>query len=390
MIKKMIVSILMAIVLCFGAYIAGTLFLISQNMTTSHNALALLQTSDVDAPPIKEPEVPNTLPDDFYVMLLGVDSDENRINGDEAGEFEGAFRSDTIIVAHINLLTKKISLLSLERDIKTEIYGYGEDTTYKLNAAYLLGGEPLMREQAEELLNPNWSPTVIEIPYYAVVDMDGMMEIIDSVGGIDVDVEDAFWDPQLQEGLDQGGWQHLDGHDAVMYCRSRYAWDDGDFARGRHQRQVLQALANKLMSNSDPFALLGAAETISNHVASNMPMEQIFEVASKLRGIDTAHDIYSMMTPTNSIDIDGQSFQELSEAAWKIVLEQFIMNEDPAYAASQLDAMGIMTGGIDYTAPPEPEEPAEPQPADPVSDIEAAERAIANGVATDVTNGPNT
>ena len=390
MIKKMIVSILMAIVLCFGAYIAGTLFLISQNMTTSHNALALLQTSDVDAPPIKEPEIPNTLPDDFYVMLLGVDSDENRINGDEAGEFEGAFRSDTIIVAHINLLTKKISLLSLERDIKTEIYGYGYDTTYKLNAAYLLGGEPLMREQAEELLNPNWSSTVIEIPYYAVVDMDGMMEIIDSVGGIDVDVEDAFWDPQLQEGLDQGGWQHLDGHDAVMYCRSRYAWDDGDFARGRHQRQVLQALANKLMSNSDPFALLGAAETISNHVASNMPMEQIFEVASKLRGIDTAQDIYSMMTPTNSIDIDGQSFQELSEAAWKIVLEQFIMNEDPAYAASQLDAMGIMTGGIDYTAPPEPEEPAEPQPADPVSDIEAAERAIANGVATDVTNGPTT
>ena len=383
MAKKMIVSVLMAIVLCFGAYVGGTLLLISQNMTTSHNALALLQVSDADAPPIKEPEIPNTLPNDFYVMLLGVDSDENRANGDEAAYFEGAFRSDTIIVAHVNLLTKKVSLLSLERDIKTEIYGYGNDTTYKLNAAYLLGGEPLMREQAEELLNPSWSNTVISIPYYAVVDMDGMMEIIDSVGGIDVDVEDAFWDPQLQEGLDQGGWQHLNGHDAVMYCRSRYAWDDGDFARGRHQRQVLQALASKLMSSNDLFALMNAAETISHHIVTNMPISQIFEVASKLRGINTATDIYSMMTPTNSIDIDGQSFQELSTSAWQIVLEQFIANEDPAYAASQLDAMGIMSGGIDYTPPPAPEVTENV----PANDIEAAERAIANGTATNVTNG---
>ena len=148
--KKMIVSVLMAIVLCFGAYVGGTLLLISQNMTTSHNALALLQVSDADAPPIKEPEIPNTLPNDFYVMLLGVDSDENRANGDEAAYFEGAFRSDTIIVAHVNLLTKKVSLLSLERDIKTEIYGYGNDTTYKLNAAYAYEGPDRAVHDVEE------------------------------------------------------------------------------------------------------------------------------------------------------------------------------------------------------------------------------------------------
>lgn len=316
---KVFAGLVPAIIICILCFIGGSIAHIMANMTTSESAQALQQVGFEN----KAPEVPNDLPSDFYMLLLGVDSSEQRENGEEAQFFNGSFRSDTIIVAHVDLEQKKVALCSLERDIKTVIDGYEDDGYNKLNAAYALGGVDLMKEEAEDLIGE-------PIPYYAIVDMDGLTQMIDAFGGVEIDVERAFWDTQLEDGIDQGGVQLLNGQQAVLYSRSRYAWDEGDFARARHQRDVLKALANRILTSSDDlFALYGAAEDISTRIATNFTFPQIFELAAKMKGMDTSVDIYSMMTPTVGEMLNGVSYQVMDEEAWEEMLYDFKNMIDP-------------------------------------------------------------
>lgn len=361
---KILVSTVLAALIGIGGFTAATLFQINHNMTTSDTAQALFQTVAADREQPKEPERVETLPSDFYMLLLGVDSDENRETGDEAILYDGTFRSDSIILAHVNTTSKDVSLCSFERDIETIIDGYEENGYYKLNAAYALGGVDLMKTEVKELAG-------VDIPFHAVVDMDGLVEIIDSIGGIDVDVEDAFYDYQLQDGIDQGGLQHLDGHQAIVYCRSRYAWDDGDFARARHQREVLQAMAHKLMQDADLLTLYNAANTISQHVATNMDLGQIYELAEKMKGFDAENHMYSMMTPTISSYDGDQYYEELDEISWQAILKVFIDND-----GGELEEK--LAGNVN----------AEPTNGNVSgrSDLEVAEDVISSGQARNVTD----
>lgn len=328
---KAIFAAIFACVLAAGLYVACSFSSIMFNMTASPNAMALAQIPAGAAPAASDSVAPaaptysDTLPEDFYIMLLGVDSSENRKNGDEAELYEGdAFRSDTIMLAHVNTNTKKISLCSFHRDIETDIDGYGPG--YKLNAAYALGGAPLMQRELEELTGLKSG----DIPYYAIVDMDGLRSIIDSVGGVEVDVEAPFHDDFLNDGIDKAGVQNLNGEKALVYARSRHAWDDmgygdGDRVRARHQRDVLKALAKKF-SGQDMFSLLNSAETISHFVSTNLSASQIFELAGKMHDINAERDIYSMMTPTTSDYIDETYYENIDEAQWKYVLKDLKSN----------------------------------------------------------------
>lgn len=316
---KVLAGIVPAAMICVLCFIGGSIAHIMANMTTSDTAQALQQVGFEQ----KQPDIPDSLPSDFYMLLLGVDSSEQRENGEEAQFFNGSFRSDTIIVAHVDLEDKKVALCSLERDIKTIIDGYEDDGYNKLNAAYALGGVDLMREEAEDLVG-------VPIPYYAIVDMDGLTEMIDAFGGIDIDVEREFWDTQLNDGIAQGGMQHLNGQQAVLYSRSRYVWDEGDFARARHQRDVLKSLASKILASGDDLlSLYSAAETISTRIATNFTFPDLFEIAAKMRGMDASKDIYSMMTPTVGEYTNGVSYQILDEEKWDTMLEDFKNMVDP-------------------------------------------------------------
>lgn len=329
---KTITSTLLAVAVCVAAIFGGMIASLMHNMTGSSSAIALAQIGE------REPEVTDTLPNDFYMLLLGVDSSESRESGAESSLYNGSFRSDTIIVAHVNLQKQAVSLCSLERDIKTVINGYEKDGYYKLNAAYAFGGVTLMKEEAEEL-------TGLNIPYYAIIDMDGLTEIIDSFGGVEVDVEKAFFDSQLQDGIDQAGLQTLNGQQAVMYSRSRYAWDEGDFARARHQRDVLKALASKIMSTNDLFSLYSSAEAISQRVSTNLTAPQIYEIVAKMRGFDPETNMYSMMTPTTGIMEGGVSYQVLEEDLWDDMLTMFKNFEDPNAPTPQEKAEELAAAG---------------------------------------------
>lgn len=176
-------------------------------------------------------------PTAINIILLGTDRRGNEVN----------WRTDTIILLSINQTTKTAGMLSIPRDLWVKIPGYGNE---RINTAdfygdyykYPGGGQQLIKDTIERNLG-------IRVHYYVKVDMKVFRQAVDTLGGIDVDVdcplvENGFVDEFGYANLNfQPGVQHMDGIAALRYSRSRYTTND--FDRGRRQRQVLVAAWDK-------------------------------------------------------------------------------------------------------------------------------------------------
>ena len=122
----------------------------------------------------------------------------------------------------------------------------------------------------------------IPIDYYAVMDLDGFVKMIDAVGGIDVVNPSVIDDPVYATPAGQiigfhlaAGPQHLDGDQALAYVRSRHGADNSDWARSSRQQQVLVALLHKMAQPSELLALPGLISTLGSSVTTNFPAGQV-------------------------------------------------------------------------------------------------------------------
>ncbi|WP_341322777.1 LCP family protein [Solibacillus sp. FSL H8-0523] len=158
----------------------------------------------------------------FSIALLGVD---------ERGEDKG--RADTIIICTINPSEQSAKLLSIPRDTHVEIFE--RQMSDKINHSYAYGGTLLTVETIEQLLE-------IPIDYAVKVNMEGFTQIIDAIGG--VEVENAFAFHSAGENFSQGAIS-LDGDRALSYVRMRYDDPQGDFGRQNRQKDVIKALMNE-------------------------------------------------------------------------------------------------------------------------------------------------
>ncbi len=171
------------------------------------------------------------------LLLLGVDSNRARL---EQGDPP---LSDTMIVVSIDPLTKQVGMLSIPRDLLVMIPGLGEE---KINAAYSNGS-------MSDITGPGLVQATIEynfgipIHYYAEVELQGFEKIIDTIGGVTIDVAAPIKDDvHPGEGFNTtrvyfpAGLQHMDGATALRFSRTRH--DDNDFARGNRQQQMLMTL----------------------------------------------------------------------------------------------------------------------------------------------------
>jgi LCP family protein required for cell wall assembly len=180
--------------------------------------------------------------DRVTILLLGVDR-----RADEAS------RSDTMILVNIDPVAKTASMLSIPRDLKVVIPGYG---VHKINSAYAYGdadkvpgGGPGLTIRTVEA---NFG---IVVNYYAQVDFQGFTKIIDTIGGLTLDVpypikDDEYPGPgnQYMRIYFQTGWQHMNGEQVLEYARTRH--DDGDGRRSARQQQVLLALRDQAVNRN--------------------------------------------------------------------------------------------------------------------------------------------
>lgn len=265
---------LLSVIFCLSACFGGTVTLIRNFMSAGEYREQLKETvvSGIRAAaaaaetysPLAKEEAAITIPDPYNVLLIGTDRRQDNWNGN----------SDAIMLLSINRNRQTISLVSFMRDLGVNIPGCGYG---KINSAYARGGAELLKQTMEQ----NFQITITNC---ASVDFGGMMRIVDLFGGVTIDVtqeEIQVMNSYIKEmcGLEgltpenyylsAGGTIHLNGMQAVAYCRNRYT-GRYDFERTARQRRVMEQLylQAKSMEFSQLLRIAGQAMPLVSHDVS--------------------------------------------------------------------------------------------------------------------------
>ena len=223
------------------------------------------------------------------IALFGVDS--------RSKQLEKSTRTDTIMIASINLDTNEVKLISVYRDTWLNL---STDSYSKANAAYAKGGP----QQALSMLNMNLD---MDITDFVTVGFDGLIDVIDAVGGVEIDVKEAEikdlnnyqismsgrktgtvnanGDENFEAtiGVDytpvtRSGMQTLNGLQATAYARIRYV-GNGDFERTARQRTVLTQVAKKAIT-LNPDTLNKITEAVFDEIATSLELSEILSLLS--------------------------------------------------------------------------------------------------------------
>lgn len=226
----------------------------------------------------------------WHILLLGCDSySQNKYS-----------RSDSMIMLSLNPETNQAKLTSFMRD--TWIHVPGTDKYRKLTEVCAVGGPQLTMAT----INDNFSTQLTE---YALVSMKGIANIIDLVGGLDLDVTEkemkalnkGLFDLSDYSGMEKleefGEKVHLNGNQATAFARIRKI--DSDFVRVERQQTVLTALANKIMQDANVGTLIAVATEMLQYVDTNLTFTQIMEIAYMGMNMDLSN------IPTLRVPVDG-------------------------------------------------------------------------------------
>ena len=214
------------------------------------------------------------------IAILGVD---------ESSEDSG--RSDAIMIGTLDPVHNKLKITSIMRDTYVNIPGYGND---KINHAYAYGGAEL----TIKTLNQNFG---LNITDYVKVNFDELIEIVDALNGIDMDLSQEEFhgltehlksaynliesNPKAVK-LNSNGTYHLDGFQALGYCRIRNT-SHSDFDRSGRHRKILNEMFNKI-STAGPKELVSISKELLPYVETSLSNKEILALAVNVLSIDTA------------------------------------------------------------------------------------------------------
>lgn len=258
------------------------------------------------------------------IALFGVDAET------DSQLFKNS-RSDSIMIASVNLDTGDIKLVSVYRDSYLNI---GTDEYRKCNAAYSFGGA----EQAVKMLNMNLD---MDIEHFVTVGYKGLSEVIDGLGGVWIDVDEEElkhinnYQINIAETLKcdyvpvtSAGYQLLDGLQATAYCRIRYTAGD-DFKRTARQREVLQAIEDQA-KQADLATLTRVFNNAIDDIYTNVDTETILkflENVSTYEIVDEGGFPQESMRTVANIGAKGSSVIPLDLESNVIWLHQFLFDD---------------------------------------------------------------
>ncbi|HEL1546497.1 TPA: LCP family protein [Streptococcus suis] len=255
------------------------------------------------------------------ILLMGVDMDQ----ATRGGDWEGG-RSDSMILVTVNPKTKETNMMSLTRDIMVEIAeanGDSSGTVEKLNHSYSYGQAPMAIATIEKMMD-------INIDRYIEINMDGLVELVDAVGGIEVNNTLGFpisiseHEPAYTS-IVQPGKQLVNGDQALVYARMRYDDPEGDIGRQRRQREVIMAIIKKLLQLDGLTQYKKILTAISNNMRTNIEIspatipsllgykDSVSKLNSyQLRGVDQMVDEIYYQLPTSEHLLEMQNILKKS------------------------------------------------------------------------------
>ena len=239
------------------------------------------------------------------ILLMGVDQRPN-----DPG------RSDTLIVLTLNPKNKEMQMVSIPRDTRIQLPGYGWQ---KINAAYAFGGPKLAMQTVKNYLN-------VPLDYYVRINMQGLSDLVNAVGGVTVNNTLSWHD----EGFYKKGYFYhkgtlnLNGPQALGFVRMRHLDPQGDFGRNQRQRKVIRAIVKKASGFSSFSHYQDILNAISSNVITDMTFSDMKSVVmnySECKNNMKSYEVKSTPKRINGLDYVIASNQEIQK------IHNLIMNQ---------------------------------------------------------------
>lgn len=284
----------------FSVVIGGGVYLISEKL--------MPKVGSVELGDIEEPK------DELTFLVMGVDAPDK-----ESAERQ---RTDTIMLCRYVPDTGKIAVLSIPRDTRTLIPGYGRD---KLNHAHAYGGPELTVRAVNNLLDMN-------IKHYVRVDYNLVNEVVDSLGGVEVDVpmdmkyRDPYADPPLVIDIEEG-LQTLDGDQAMQFLRFRKGYSNQDLGRIEAQQAFIKSAIGKATSPRNIINLPSMIKAGTDNIETNIPITTMLSYVMDLKNINT-ENIQMATVPGEPDMIDQVSYFVVDEDEASTLMDRMFYNRD--------------------------------------------------------------
>ena len=273
----------------------------------------------------------------FTILLMGIDST------DEVLEKNAVANGDTLILITFNPKTLNATMLSIPRDSYVPIACWANNDENKITHAAAYGNDCMIKTIE------NYFDTSID--YYAKINFKGLVKLVDSLGGVEVDVEQELCtDDSNRTGVVciHPGLQTLNGEQALVYARNRKQLANGDFGRNYHQQIIVMALMNKVKEIKDATQFMDLLNTVSNSVDTNFTTKQI------LSFYNVAKDIIKKSMSSEEADIvnierlylAGNS-QMIYDNRARMVLYEYVPNQNSR--KDIIEAMKVNLGLLDHT-----------------------------------------
>ncbi|MCR5467035.1 MAG: LCP family protein [Lachnospiraceae bacterium] len=216
--------------------------------------------------------------DYFIVYISGIDC---------YGTIDARSRSDVNILMVVNPTTGKIQMVTVPRDSYVPLAGFGGGSYDKLTHAGLYGVKTSMNT-LDNLFG-------IKTDYYVRVNFSSVERFVDLLGGVDIYSPIAFTSHDGQNTF-TAGWNHVNGKRALSFARERYAFQGGDFQRGKNQMDLIKAVFGKMTSTAALTNFPNLMSQVSNNFQTNMTMDQLTALCRMQldRGISWSIDTYAV------------------------------------------------------------------------------------------------
>lgn len=237
--------------------------------------------------------------DHFSMLIIGVDDSEKRGFGENS-------RSDALLLVTINQKNHNAKLLSIPRDSLVYIPEVGYET--RINHAHAYGGPKATIDTVENLLD-------IPVDYYVRVNFQAFLEVIDALGGVEVDVPFAFSEQDSHDRANaislQPGIQTLNGEEALAFARTRHI--DNDIERGKRQQEIIKAVISQAASLKSISKMDDVFDAVGSNMKTNLTFEEIKYLAEF--AIKNHISIESLTLAGSDSTINGAYYYQLDQTA---------------------------------------------------------------------------
>ena len=291
----MITAIIATTLVALGVYVTSAF-----NFSTNELAKTFKDYNTSDSEAIKQ-----TKP--ISILLMGVDT------GDSERKSTWQGNSDSMILVTINPETKTTTMTSLERDVLVTLSGPKDNdmtgVQAKLNAAYASGGAKMAIMTVQDLLD-------IEIDNYIQINMQGLVDLVDAVGGITVTNNFDFpssiaeKEPEYTATVEPGTHK-INGEQALVYARMRYDDPEGDYGRQKRQREVIQKVMKKILALDSVSSYKKILSAVSGNMQTNIEISSS-TIPSLLGYTDALSNVETYQLQGEGEMINGTSYEIVS------------------------------------------------------------------------------